>query len=455
MPIHKNQIITLTIDTIASDGCGVGRAEGKAVFVPGSAVGDVLRVKIVKDAKRFAYARIEQLVAPGPGRVEEDCPISRTCGGCCFRHLTYEAELQAKQGFVEDALQRIGKLHVDVRPILPSPAVNRYRNKAQYPVARGQHGGYQYGFYAQRSHRIVPCTDCLLHTAGINQLAQRTAQLLEQAGVAPYEEANHTGQVRHIFIRQGGNSEEMLLCIVARQKPLHNLSEMVQTLLEEFPVLASIVWNINPLKTNVILGEETLVIHGEGALQDTLCGVPLHLGPHSFSQVNTKGAEQLFAVAKEYAALRAGDTLLDLYCGTGVIGLSMAEACHALVGVEVIPQAVASAQRAAAKMGLAHRARFIAADAGQAATQLAAEGTRPTVVVVDPPRKGCDEATIKAMLGMAPQRIVMVSCNPATMARDVALLAVGGYVPTAVQPVDMFPRTQHVECVVLLVRQNG
>ncbi|MDL2324441.1 23S rRNA (uracil(1939)-C(5))-methyltransferase RlmD [Ruminococcaceae bacterium OttesenSCG-928-A16] len=453
MPIHKNQIIPLAIHGLSSDGNAVGRFEGKAIFVPGGAVGDMLQVTIVKNAKTHAFGRIHQVVTPGPGRQKADCPIAGVCGGCSFRHLTYKAELAAKQTFVEDALQRIGKLEVPVLEILPSPQQDRYRNKAQYPVAE-ENGAFVYGFYAGRSHRIVPCADCLLQPTLLNQIAARTAGLLQQLGCTAYNEATRTGLIRHIYLRQGGHSGQVLLCLVATGQSLPQNEVFVDTMVAEFPAIKSIVLNHNPVHTNVILGKHSKVLFGNGTIKDALCDVPLRLGVHSFSQVNTAGAEHLFATAQNFAALTGGETLLDLYCGAGVIGLSMAARCKQLIGVEIVPEAVENAKHSAAQMGL-QNTRFLCEDAGTAATRLAAEGTRPDVIVVDPPRKGCDEQTLAAMVAMAPARIVMVSCNPATMARDLAILTQSGYVVKQVQPVDMFPRTKHVECVVLMYRKGN
>lgn len=453
MPYHKNQIIPLQIDSISSDGSGVGRHEGKVIFVPNTAVGDVLQVQILKDTKTHAFARVHQIVTPGEGRVKPDCPISATCGGCSFRHLSYEAELAAKRGFVQDALQRIGHLDIEVPPVLPSPAQNRYRNKAQYPVAANAGGELVYGFYAARSHRIIPCADCLLQPEILNQIAARSAQLLSQMNIPAYNEATHTGLVRHIYLRRGGHSGQIMLCLVLAHPALPHAEELASILTAEFPEITTILLNINTAKTNVILGRQNTILHGPGFIEDSLCGVPLRLGPFSFSQVNTPGAEQLFGLAKAYAALQTGDTLLDLYCGAGVIGLSMATDAKQLIGIEVVPESIKNARASAQQMGLSNT-RFLCADAGEAAAQLAVEGIRPTVITADPPRKGCDEATINAMLQMAPQRIVMVSCNPATLARDLAALSNGGYHVQKLQPVDLFPRTKHVETVVLLSHKD-
>lgn len=451
MPLHKNQIIDLSIESLSSDGNGIGRHEGKVVFVPLATPGDVLRARVVKDRKSHAYARIEQVVTAGPGRVPMDCPVGRVCGGCAFRHIDYETELAAKQGFVADALNRLGGISPEILPILPSPVVDRYRNRAQYPVAPGKDGGLAYGFYASRSHRIVPTSDCLLQSEALNRIAARCALLLGEVGATPYDEIAHTGLVRHICLREGGHSGGVSVCFVVTNGALPEREYIAQKIVEEFPEIKTVSININPEKTNVIFGKNTQHILGDGIIHDTLCGVPLRLDPVSFSQVNTAGAERLFDVAAQYAAVGTGDTLLDLYCGSGVIGLSMAADCQSLIGVEIHPGAIHNARQSAQEMGLSNT-RFITADAAETAATLAQEGLRPDVAVLDPPRKGSDETTLNALVQMAPRRVVMVSCNPSTMARDLAFLDANGYRTQKVQPVDMFPRTRHVEAVALLER---
>ncbi|MGD9560081.1 MAG: 23S rRNA (uracil(1939)-C(5))-methyltransferase RlmD [Oscillospiraceae bacterium] len=453
MPLHKNQLIPLTITALSSDGNGVGRHEGQVVFVPHAAVGDVLSVRVVKPAKRLAYGKIEQVVTPGPGRVPPDCPASTQCGGCSFRHLSYAAELAAKQSFVQDALVRIGQLDVPVLPPIPSPLQNRYRNKVQYPVTTDAQGRLAYGFFAPRSHRVVPCCGCLLQPAHLNQIAARLAALLGQAGALPYNEATHKGQVRHLYLRQSTHSGEVFVCVVATRLPLPGADALVEELTAAFPQVSTVLVNLNAKPTNVICGPESVSLFGPGFIHDTLAGVPVRLGPHSFFQVNAPAAEQLFAIVQTLADPMPNTTLLDLYCGTGVIGLSMAARCKTLLGVDTSAEAIENARWSAEEMGLSNT-RFLCADAGSAAARFAFEGLRPDVITVDPPRKGLDEATRRAMLAMAPGRIVMVSCNPATLARDLAVFHQSGYSIRPVQPIDLFPRTRHVECVVLLQRRD-
>ena len=456
MPLKKNQIIPLTIEGISSDGSGVGRWEGEAIFIPGTAPGDLLDARIVKDCGRYAFGIIEKLVTPSADRIPLDCPAAGPCGGCALRHLDYAAELRAKEEIVADAFRRIGGLDLPVQPILPSPEVDRYRNKVQFPVGRDKNGAPCIGFYAGRSHRIIPCPDCKLQPTILNEIANALCGLFGQYGLPPYDEETGQGLLRHIFLRQGKHSGQIMVCLVCTRGRLPHSEEITRALLEQFPEITTILLNVNPQKTNVILGQETKTLYGPGYIQDTLCGVPVQLGPLSFYQVNTLGAEQLYQVAAEYAAPSPEDLLLDLYCGMGTIGLSMAHQCKELIGVEIIPEAIESAKSNAARMGaeIAAKSRFFCADAGQAATQLAAEGLTPDIIVLDPPRKGCDEATLSAVVRMASRRLVYVSCNPATAARDAAWLAKEGYRVERIQPVDMFPRTKHVETVISLSQRN-
>lgn len=452
MPLQKNQIIPLTIHALSNDGNGVGRADGMAVFVPFCAVGDVLRVKIVKVCKSYAFGIVDAIEAPSPSRIVPECSIYGKCGGCCFLHLTYEAELCAKQEFVADAMRRLGGIDAPVRRILPSPNEQRYRNKVQYPLV-AEAGKISAGFYAGRSHRVVPCADCLLQPTLLNAIAATMCRLLAQFGVSVYSEETHKGLVRHIYLRHAVTTQQVMVCLVVNGHKLPHAQEICDALREAHPEICAVVLNVNTAKTNVITGEMCVPLYGDGLLRDTMSGVPVALGPLSFYQVNTKGAEQLYDVAAQLAALKPDDILLDLYCGAGTIGLSMVKAqpCRQLIGVEVVPQAIESAKRNAAALGI-EQCEFFCGDAGAAAAAFAAKGVRPSVVVLDPPRKGCDSETLTAVVAMQPSRIVMVSCNAATAARDAKQLVQGGYQVQCVQPVDLFPRTKHVECCLLLFK---
>ena len=453
MPLQKNQILTLRIERLSSDGSGVAHsADGEAVFVPGTAPGDEARVRIVKDCGRYAFGILDELLTPSPDRIPVDCPVAGPCGGCSLRHLDYAAELRAKQESVLDAFRRIGGLEVPVLDIQPSPEVDRYRNKVQFPVGVDKNGVPCIGFYAGRTHRIVPCPDCKLQPGVLNEIGNALCAFFAQQGIRPYDEQSGKGLVRHIFLRRGAHSGQIMVCLVCTRAKLPHAEQLCTALRGQFPAISTILLNVNAKSTNVILGSENHILYGPGYIEDTLCGVPVRLGPLSFYQVNTLAAERLYGVAAQYAQLTPDDTLLDLYCGMGTIGLSMAEQCRELIGVEIVPEAIESAKANAARMGeaVAAKSRFFCADAGQAATQLAAEGLHPDIVMLDPPRKGCDEATLSAVVRMAPRRVVYVSCNPATAARDAAWLEQNGYHAEKVQPVDLFPRTKHCETVVLL-----
>ena len=457
MPLQKNQILTLRIERLSSDGSGVAHSpDGETVFVPGAAPGDEADVRIVKDCKRYAFGILDHLRTPSPDRIPVDCAVAGPCGGCSLRHLDYTAELRAKQENVTDAFRRIGGLDVPVLDICPSPEVDRYRNKVQFPVGLDKNGNPCIGFYAGRTHRIVPCPDCKLQPGVLNDIGNALCRFFAENGIQPYNEETGRGLVRHIFLRRGAHSGQIMVCLVCTRPNFPHADALCTRLREQFADIATILLNVNSKNTNVILGTETHTLYGPGYIEDTLCGVPVQLGPLSFYQVNTLAAERLYGIAAQYAQLTPDDLLLDLYCGMGTIGLSMVDHCRELVGVEIVPEAIESAKANAARMGdaVAAKSCFFCADAGQAATRLAAEGLHPDVVMLDPPRKGCDEATLSAVVRMAPRRVVYVSCNPATAARDAAWLEQNGYHAEKVQPVDLFPRTKHCEAVLLLSKLN-
>ena len=457
MPLQKNQILTLCIERLSSDGSGVAHSpDGETVFVPGAAPGDEADVRIVKDCKRYAFGILDHLRTPSPDRIPVDCAVAGPCGGCSLRHLDYTAELRAKQENVTDAFRRIGGLDVPVLDICPSPELDRYRNKVQFPVGLDKNGNPCIGFYAGRTHRIVPCPDCKLQPGVLNDIGNALCRFFAENGIQPYNEETGRGLVRHIFLRRGAHSGQIMVCLVCTRPNLPHADALCTRLREQFADIATILLNVNSKNTNVILGTETHTLYGPGYIEDTLCGVPVQLGPLSFYQVNTLAAERLYGIAAQYAQLTPDDLLLDLYCGMGTIGLSMVDHCRELVGVEIVPEAIESAKANAARMGdaVAAKSCFFCADAGQAATRLAAEGLHPDVVMLDPPRKGCDEATLSAVVRMAPRRVVYVSCNPATAARDAAWLEQNGYHAEKVQPVDLFPRTKHCEAVLLLTKLN-
>ncbi len=450
--IKKNDIITLEITDISSDGNGVGRYNNIAVFVPMTAIGDVCKVKILKVLSAYCFGKVEEIITPSPDRIENLCPNFSKCGGCDFLHISYEAEKRAKTAFVKGCFERIGKITVPVNDCKSCDKVHRYRNKAQFPVRKDENNTAVTGFFAQRSHRIIPCNDCLLQPELLNEIAEYIVSRLNQLGIKAYDEEKLTGLIRHIYFRYGEVTNQLMVCLVSTKRKVWNIDVLVKDLVEKYPMIATVVLNINDKNTNVILGEENIVLYGNETIEDVLCGVKITLSPHSFYQVNREGAENLYTIAKDALKLTKNDILLDLYCGAGTIGLSMADEVKTLVGVEIIPEAIENAKENAKQNGITN-ARFICSDAGKAAQLLVKEGFRPTAVVLDPARKGCDENTLNAVLEMAPSRIAMISCNPSTAARDCKYLAENGYKVEFIQPFDMFPRTKHCECVILLTKE--
>jgi 23S rRNA (uracil1939-C5)-methyltransferase len=450
--LKKNEVYEAEITGMTTEGSGVCRIDGMAVFVPMSAVGDRLTVRIVKVLKSYAFGIMEKLLEPAQGRTEPDCPVFRQCGGCVFRHVTYETELQYKEKFVRDAFTRIGKLYPDFERILGDTSRCGYRNKAQYPIAL-QDGKLVCGFYARHSHRVIPYTGCQLHPPVFSQLLEYLLSRLQNIGISAYDERTNTGILRHIYLRQGYHSGEISLCFVVRKSIRRQVSGLAEMVHESFPQVVSITESINAERTNVIMGNSVQVISGRSVISDTMCGNPVELSPLSFYQVNTAQAERLYDIARQYAALRGDELLLDLYCGAGTIGLSMADSVKRLIGVEVIPEAVENARQNAQRSGVLN-AEFYCGNAGEIAQDLQRKGTEPDVVILDPPRKGCDAATVKATVAMHPKRIVMISCNPSTAARDAAAFSELGYITEKVQAVDLFPGTAHVETVCLMSRKD-
>lgn len=448
--VQKNEIVEIEITGMTAQGAGVGHYQGMAVFTPLTAPGDVARVRVVKAAKNYAYGRLEELVSPSADRMEPDCPCFAQCGGCCYRHITYEAELGIKAARVQDALTRIGGFRsLPVRPILGADSRDGYRNKALLPLGTKKDGSLSMGFYAVNSHRIVDCEECRLQPEEFNRAMAAFRQWAAAYGDPVYDEATHSGRMRRLYLRKGEMTGQILACVVVNGNGLHHETELVQALKQAVPGLASVVINSNRERTNVALGQKCRTIYGMDTIEDTLCGLRFKLSPLSFYQVNRTQAERLYEVAARYAGLTGQELLLDLYCGAGTIGLSMAGMARRLLGVEIVPQAVENARENARLNGI-ENAEFFCGDAGEAARMLAERGERPDVIVLDPPRKGCSPDLVRTVAEFGPKRIVYVSCDPATLARDLKLFAELGYPPVEAAPVDMFPGTAHVETVVLL-----
>ena len=451
--LKKNQIEEAEITAMSSDGNGIAKIDGMVVFVPYTAVGDKLKIRIVKVQKNYSFGIIEEILQPSPDRVDDHCPVYKKCGGCAFRHISYEAELRHKAEFVQSNLRRLGGLDPVMLPITPSPLVQGYRNKAQYPI-REYDGKIEAGFFAKRSHRVISCASCDLQPAFFEQILEYTKQFLEEYHISAYDEQTGKGKVRHLYIRCGEVSGEVMVCLVVNSERLPHAAEYVEGLLKVCPQVVSVVLNINREQNNVILGQKCITLYGKDTIEDTLCDVRFELSPLSFYQVNRQAAEKLYRLAAEMAQFEGNELLIDLYCGAGTIGLSMASKVRELIGVEIVPDAVENAKENAKRCGV-ENARFICADAKEAAAQLAAENLHPDVIVVDPPRKGCDLEVLQAISAMAPKRLVMISCNSASLARDCKELEALGYHLEKAAPVDLFPRTTHVETVVLLSHKKA
>lgn len=445
--LQEGRSYTVTVEGCASEGQGVARIGGQVVFVRGALPGEECRVLIEHVGHRAAWARIERLLVPSPDRVEPDCPYYGRCGGCQTRHMTYTQELRFKAGKVREALKRIGGVDPGEVPIHGALAPDRYRNKVQFPCSPGPAIGY----FQERTHRVIDVDDCLLTPTPCASIRRAVKDWMAAHNVPAYDEGTHTGLVRHLYLRVNA-AGEVLVCLLVNGKALPKEDALVDALRAAEPKLTGAILGVNQAKSNVILGSSYRTLWGRDYLIDTLCGLRFKLSVPSFFQVNRPQAEVLYGLAGDFAALTGTETLLDLYCGTGTIGLTMAGRAKEVIGVEVIPQAVADARENARRNGVAN-ARYLCADAAQAAAQLANQGVRPDVVVVDPPRKGLSPEVVDTLLEMAPQRIVYVSCDPATLARDLKTLC-QNYTLARAAAVDMFPRTHHVETVCLLERPS-
>lgn len=453
MTLKKNDIVNLTITSATAEGSGVGRTDdGIAVFVQGSAIGDELNVRILKVKKTYAFGKIEEILVPSKARITPDCENFMKCGGCTWRHISYEEECKIKQQRVEDAVTRIGGLdNVVFKPIISSDNITRYRNKAQYPVGLDRDGNVVTGFYSFHSHRIINCTDCILQPEIFARVIEITKDFIAKTNTEIYDETTGKGRLRHIYIRIGEVSGELMVCYVVNANGLKQEDLLVKMLKSELPQLKSVIINSNREKTNVVLGRKNRTIYGSDHITDSLCGLQFKISPFSFWQINRKQAEKLYGKAKEYANLKSDEILLDLYCGTGTIGLTMADSCKQLIGAEIVEDAVKDANENAKANGI-ENARFICGDASDAAFQLEKEGLKPDCVILDPPRKGCGEELVKTISRMSPSRVVYVSCDPATLARDLKFFTENGYTPKEITPCDMFSGTSHVESVALLTK---
>ena len=444
--LKKNEIYRATVSGFTSEGLGVCRVDGCAVFVPNAAPNEEYDLRIVHIGKTAAHGKIVNIITRSPERVNRACPYAKLCGGCDFWHLTYEAETEIKRQRVLDALNRLGGQTLENLEITAAKTCLSYRNKAQYPLSSDG----KVGFFKKGTHEVIEIDRCLILPEITDQAKAAVISWMKQAKVKPYDEATHKGLVRHIFVRTAGATGQIMVCLVINGEDIPQKKRLIFEL-TKINGMTSISYNINTRKGNAVLGDVTKTIWGEDAIEDILCGLRFRISPRSFYQVNRDQAEILYEKAIAAAELSGNETVLDLYCGTGTITLCLAKKAKSVIGVEVIDAAIENANENATRNGI-ENARFFCADAGQAAKQLASEGTKPDVIVVDPPRKGISADVIVAICEMAPKKVVYVSCDPATLARDVKILCEKGYRLAHAEAVDLFPRCSHIESIVCMAR---
>ena len=451
--LHRGDPLQVSIETATIDGSGVARVDGQVVFVPGALPGEGCSVRIAHVGRSAVFAQLLSVLTPSAHRVEPDCPYFPRCGGCALRHMDYEQELALKQTHVQSCLTRIGGQTISALPITGAAQTDGYRNKVQFPVQE-QEGRPVAGFFSGKTHRVTPVRHCRIQPDCADAIRGAVLAWMEQYHIRAYDEQTHTGYIRHIYIRFGAESGQILVCIVANCAQLPKKKQLVAALLAAEPGITTIVFSPNTKKGNTVLGTEFHPLYGDGTITDTLCGLQFRLSAPAFYQVNHAQAERLYEKAVQLAGLTGNETVLDLYCGTGTITLCLARHAKKAIGVEIVPQAIEDAKFNAAQNGM-ENAEFFCMDAGQAAKMLADRRTRPDVVVVGPPRKGVSDDVIEAISAMAPQRVVYVSCDPATLARDLKLLTATGYTLQTAEAFDLFPRCAHVETVCLLSKRNA
>lgn len=452
--IGKNDVLQLKIEDMGINGEGIGKADGYPLFVRNALIGDVISCKVMKANKNYGYARLLEVLTPSPYRVLPVCPVARSCGGCQIQELSYEQQLEFKKKKVENNLRKIGHLeNVKVNDVIGMKDPFRYRNKAQFPVGTDRNGRIVMGFYAGRTHSIIEAEDCLLGVKENARILQIVKAYMERNHVSPYNERTGEGVIRHILIRKGFCTGEIMVCIVINGSRLPASEMLIKDLLE-VPGMTSISYNINRKNTNVILGTDVVNLYGEGYITDCIADLKFRISPLSFFQVNPVQTEVLYKTALEFAGLTGKETVWDLYCGIGTISLFLAKAAKKVYGVEVIPEAIEDAKSNAKLNGIENAEFFVGKSEEIFPDYGKRHGGFADVIVVDPPRKGCDEALLETVAAMRPEKMVYVSCDSATLARDLLYMTEHGYEVRAVQPVDMFPMSGHVETVVLLSQRK-
>ncbi len=450
--LNKNQIYEAVIEDYTAQGQGIAKIEGCVVFVPNAIRGEKCRIRIEKAKETWASGKMTEILEKSPHRMNRECPVAKLCGGCDFWHMDYEAELELKADRVKNCLNRLAGENLENVPILAAPSCYGYRNKAQYPVAMKDGRAYA-GFFKAGSHSVVENRRCAILPPEMDRVKDAVIDYVNQNGVSVYDETVHQGLLRHIYVRKGWVSGEILVCLSVNGRKIPRQQVLIEKL-QKISGFRTLVLTVNTKKGNSVLGEEFITLYGPGYIEDTLCNLQFRLSPRSFYQVNHPQAQRLYAAAIAQAGITKQDRVLDLYCGVGTITLAMASAAGEIIGVEVVEQAVADARENAKRNGI-ENARFLCADAGQAALELEKSGTKMDVVVVDPPRKGLNADAIEAITRFTPRRLVYISCDPATLARDVALFKKKGFALQSVQAADLFPRCAHVESICLLQRDTA
>lgn len=454
VPVKKGDNIELQIAGLGSSGEGVGRYDGFTVFVHGALPEETVQAEIILVKKNYAIGKLIKIITASPDRVEPVCPVYAECGGCQLQHLSYAGQLRMKQQQVKDALTRIGHMDTEVLPVIGCSNPWNYRNKMQFPAASGAEGKISIGCYAAATHSVIDTGSCMIQKEANNEVLTTVRKWMQRYSISAYDEKTGKGLVRHVMSRVGVHSGEVMAVLITSAYDIPHKKELVEWLTKYVPNLVSVVQNINKKPTNVVMGSKTRVLYGRTTITDSLGALSFNISAQSFFQVNSEQAEKLYNKALEYAALSGNETVVDVYCGTGTISLYLAKHAGKVYGIEIVAPAIEDAKKNAQDNNCSN-AEFILGDAAEKLPQLLAEGVKPDVIVVDPPRAGCEQKVLKAIADVEPQRIVYVSCNPASLARDLAYLSERGYKTMAAQPVDMFPMCAHVETVCLLSKFNN
>ncbi len=454
LPVEKNKEYELYIESVTSEGMGVAHIEGFCVFVQGTVTGDRIRALIVKVKSSYAYGKIISIIEKSQYRTEAVCPVFSKCGGCQLMHIDYSYQLEIKKSIIENALSRIGGLNAVVSEMIGADNQFRYRNKMIFPVGADKNNNPVCGFFRERSHDIIPLEDCALGSEINSKIINIFMDFIKQYNISVYSEEKHEGIARRIFVREAFNTNELMIVISVNADRIPHEKELVNALLSVSDNIKSIILNVNKKRTNLVLGDKNVLLYGREYIVDYLCDLKFEISPNSFFQVNPHQTKKLYDKAIDMAKITQNDRVLDIYCGIGTISLAAAKKAKYVIGVEIVEQAISDAKKNAERNGI-YNAEFYAADAAEIVPELIEKGEKPDVVILDPPRKGSDENTLAAILKVKPDRIVYVSCNPATLARDLKFLCDGGYHIKKVCGVDMFPQTVHVETVVLMSKTEN